>query len=104
MAKYSREKGRRGEMDIARKLGGKRIGVAFASTPVDVTTAFADYQVKNKAAGSGAILEALEAMNRQTESPGRNRYVVFKPRRGVWLIAETLEQHIADHGGKSDAK
>lgn len=98
MGKYSREKGRRGEQDIARKLHGKRVGVAFAGTPVDIETDFADYQVKNKAVGSGAILAALEAMDRQPAVASRNRYVVFKPRRGVWLIAETLEQHMADHG------
>lgn len=98
MGKYSRNKGVAGERNIAHRLGGKRVGVAFASTPVDVKTAFADYQVKNKAVGSGAILAALEAMERQSGDAGRNRYVVFKPRRGVWLIAETLEQHIDDHG------
>lgn len=62
MGKQSRDKGRRGEQEIARKLHGKRVGVAFAGTPVDVKTAFADYQVKNRPVGSGAILVALEAM------------------------------------------
>uniref|UniRef100_A0A6M3KHK1 Uncharacterized protein n=1 Tax=viral metagenome TaxID=1070528 RepID=A0A6M3KHK1_9ZZZZ len=104
MAKFSRDKGVRGERLIARKLHGKRIGVAFASTPVDVVTDFADYQVKNYPLSSGAILDALKAMARQPGSDGRSRFVVWKPRRGTWLIVETMEQHIDHHvGGVSDA-
>ena len=102
MGKFSREKGRRGELNIAHKLGGKRVGVAFASTPVDVVTDFADYQVKAYAVGSGTILECLEAMSRQPDAV-KPRFVVFKPKRGQWLVACTLEQHIELHGdGKRD--
>jgi hypothetical protein len=96
MGKYSRDKGKRGELDMAHKLGGKRVGVAYLKNPIDVQTQFACYQVKNKAVGSGAILEALDRLRRF--APESNLYVLFKPRRGEWLVAETLEQHQLHHG------
>lgn len=96
MGKYSRDKGKRGELDIGHRLGGRRIGHSFLETLVDVETKFACYQVKNKAVGSSAILEALEKLARVVS--GKNCYVIFKPKRGVWLVVESLKQHQADHG------
>lgn len=96
MGKYSRDKGKRGELDVVHKIGGKRVGISYLKNPVDVETKFACYQIKNKAVGSGAILEALEKMQRVVEK--KNIYVVFKPKRGIWLIAELLTQHVGDHG------
>ncbi len=97
MGKYSRDKGKRGELDVAHKLGGsaKRTGHSFQSAP-DVITKFAAYSIKNKTIGGGAILTELRKL--QTLEPDRNHYVVFKPARGAWVVAELIEQHVGDHG------
>jgi len=92
----SRRKGLRGEQDIRKRLGGKRVGVAYMQNPVDVETDFACYQVKNRPMGGAAILTALRGM--EAVAPGRNLYLTFKAGRGVWLVVETLEQHQAHHG------
>jgi len=92
----SREKGLRGEQDATRRLGGKRVGVSYLKNPVDVETEFAVYQIKNKTMGGGAILAAIKEMERV--APGRNMYLMFKAKRGEWLIVETLKQHQEHHG------
>ena len=93
----SRAKGKRGELDIVHKLGGsaKRTGHSFQPAP-DVVTKFAAYSVKNRAVSGGTVLSELRRL--QALEPGRNHYVVFKPKRGVWLVAELLTQHVDDHG------
>ena len=97
MGKFSRDKGKRGELSIMHKLGGsaKRTGHSFEAAP-DVTTNFAAYSIKNKTIGGGTILSELRKL--QALQPKRNHYVVFKPARGTWVVAETLEQHVGDHG------
>jgi len=97
MGKYSRDKGKRGELDVKNRLGGsaKRTGHSFQPT-ADVITNFAAYSIKNKTIGGGTILSELRKL--QGLEPGRNHYVVFKPVRGVWVVAELLEQHVGDHG------
>lgn len=97
MGKYSRDKGKRGELDVVHKLGGsaKRTGYAFQPAP-DVVTNFAAYSIKNRAIGGATILSELRKL--QALEPGRNHYVVFKPARGIWVVAELLTQHVADHG------
>ena len=97
MGKYSRDKGKRGELDVKNRLGGsaKRTGHSFQPT-ADVITSFAAYSVKNKTVGGGVILAELRKL--QELEPGRNHYVVFKPKRGVWVCAEMMEQHVGDHG------
>jgi len=94
----SRAKGKRGELDVKKRLGGsaKRIGHSYIATPVDVETDFAVYQVRNRTIGGGTILSELQKLEKQ--APSRNHYVVFKPARGVWLVAEFLTQHVGDHG------
>ncbi len=93
----SRAKGKRGELDVAHKLGSlaRRTGHAFVSAP-DVVTSFAAYSIKNKTIGGATILSELRKL--QELEPGRNHYVVFKPVRGVWVVAELLTQHVGDHG------
>jgi len=96
MGKYSRDKGKRGELDLVHKLGGsaRRVGHSYIATPVDVETNFAVYQVRNKTIGGSEIayeLGRLEALS------DKNAYVAFKV-KGKWFIAETLRQHIGDHG------
>jgi len=93
---HSRAKGLRGERDIRRRLGGKRVGVAYLKNPVDVETDFACYQVKNKSLGGTSIYDALKAM--EAVAPDKAKYVVFKPRRGKWICCEFLEQHQDHHG------
>ena len=97
MGKYSRDKGKRGELDVKNRLGGsaKRTGHSFQPA-ADVITDFAAYSIKNKTIGGGTILSELRKL--QGLEPGRNHYVVFKPARGVWVVAELLTQHVGDHG------
>jgi len=93
----SRAKGKRGELDVKGKLGSlaKRTGHSFQPAP-DITTPFAVYSVKNKTIGGSTILSELRKL--EGFEPGLNQYVVFKPARGIWLVAELLSQHIGDHG------
>lgn len=100
--KYSRNKGLRGEQEICKRLGLKRVGVAYAENPIDGENTFCQVQVKNKCLGGSAMLTCLEAMPKDR----RNQYVIFKARAGsgqrkaVWLVVETIEQHELDHIGK----
>ena len=93
----SRNKGKRGELDVKNKLGGsaKRTGHSFQPAP-DVVTNFAAYSIKNRTIGGTTVLFELRKL--QELEPGRNHYVVFKPERGVWVVAELLTQHVGDHG------
>jgi len=97
MGKYSRDKGKRGELDVMHKLGGsaKRTGYAFLPAP-DVCTKFGAYSIKNKTLGGGAILDEL--LKLQNQASHLHHFVVFKPKRGIWVIAELLTQHVDDHG------
>ena len=96
---HSRRKGVRGEQDIAKRLGGQRVGIAYLQSPVDVATSWCVVQVKNRTVGGAIIAEALKDM--EPVSPGLNRYVVFKVQRR-WYIAETLEQFIDDRIGQGE--
>lgn len=97
MGKYSRDKGKRGELDVLHRLGGsaKRTGHSFQPT-ADVITRFAAYSVKNRTIGGTTVLAELRKL--QALEPNRHHYVVFKPARGVWIAAELLTQHVDDHG------
>jgi len=97
MGKYSRDKGKRGELDLMHRLSGtaRRVGVSYIATPVDVETDFAVYQVKNHTIGGAVIADYLRRL--QALAPTKNQYVSFKV-DGKWYIAESLEQHKADHG------
>ena len=96
MGKYSRDKGKRGELDLMHKLGGsaKRVGLSYIATPVDVETDFAVYQVKNHTVGGALMADYLRRL--QALAPTKNQYVALK-HKGKWYIAETLEQHTGDH-------
>lgn len=93
----SRDKGKRGELDLKNRLGAtaKRTGHSYIATPVDVETDFAVYQVKNHTVGGALIADYLRKLN--VLAPQKNAYVAFKW-KGKWFIAETLSQHINDHG------
>ena len=93
----SRNKGKRGELDLVHKLGGsaKRTGHSYIATPIDVQTDFAVYQVRNKTIGGSEI--ALELGRLEVIAPTKNAYVAFKV-KGKWFIAESLRQHQGDHG------
>jgi len=96
MGKYSRDKGKRGELDIVHRIGGsaRRVGHSYVSSPVDVESDFAVYQVRNRAIGGSEIALELRKLEALTE---KNAYVAFKV-KGKWYIAESLGQHIDDHG------
>ena len=87
-------KGRRGELYVAKKVGGKRTGHAFVSAP-DITSKFAAYSVKFYQPTFPTILEELEKLSKL--APDKNHYVVFNI-GGNWLVIETLNQHRGDHG------
>jgi len=93
----SRRKGVRGELDVAHKLGGsaKRVGYAYVNSPADVESDFAVYQVKNKTIGGSQIAQLLQCLEAVANT--KNTYVVFKV-RGKWYLAESLRQHVGDHG------
>jgi len=91
----SHQKGKRGELDVAHRLGAKRTGHAFVKAP-DCMTQFGAYSVKNCSIGGATIADELAKL--KALAPEHHHFVVFKPRRGQWLIAETLEQHAGDHG------
>lgn len=94
----SRSKGKRGELDVSHKLvGARRTGHSYLKAPDVEVKDWAVFSVKNYAIGSSTILSELEKLERMSD-PKLNRYVVFKARRGVWLIAERLTQHVSDHG------
>lgn len=97
MGKYSRDKGKRGELDLVHKLGGsaRRTGHSFVRSTADVETDFAVYQVKNKTIGGSEIAFQLSILEATTSD--KNKYVAFKV-RGKFYIAETLKQHQGDHG------
>jgi len=98
----SRSKGKRGELDVAHRIpGAKRTGHSYFSAP-DLITKFAAYEVKNRTVGGATILEELERIEKLV--PNINHYVVFKAKRGAWLIAERLEQHVGDHGEAPEIK
>ena len=93
----SREKGKRGELNLVHKLGGsaRRTGHSYIATPVDVQTDFAVYQVRNKTIGGSEI--ALELGRLEVFASTKNAYVAFKV-KGKWYISESLRQHNDDHG------
>ena len=102
----SRAKGKRGELDVVNKLGGsaRRVGHSFVSSPTDVESDLAFYQVKNRTIGGTQIaflLGRLEAVTvEQAITSGlikKNSYVVFKV-KGKWYVAESMGQHVDDHG------
>lgn len=99
MGKYSRDKGKRGELDMARKLCGsaKRVGHSYIASPVDVESDFAVYQVRNRTIGGSEI--ALE-LGRLKAVTIKNAYVAFKV-KGKWYVAESMGQHVGDHGDMS---
>lgn len=95
----SRDKGKRGELDIVHRLGGsaRRMGHSYIATPVDVQTDLAVYQVRNKTIGGSEIASELGRL--RAVAPGLNQYVAFKV-KGKWYIAESLGQHEVDHGDR----
>lgn len=99
MGKFSRDKGKRGELDFVHRLGGtaQRKGHSYVPTLTDVETDFAHYQLKNTTIGGSTICDILKALEKVV-ADGKNKYVAFKPRPGVWVVCELLSQHIGDHG------
>ena len=97
MGKYSRDKGKRGELDAVHKLGGsaKRVGHSYIATPVDIETSWAVFQVRNRTIGGSEMASELGRL--RAVVPGRNCYVLFKV-RGKWYAVEMLEQLKGDHG------
>ena len=93
----SRDKGKRGELDVVHKLGGsaRRVGHSFVSSPADVESDFAWYQVRNKTIGGSEIAREMQRL--EALAGEKNAYVAFKV-KGKWYVAESLGQHVDDHG------
>ena len=101
--KFSQSKGKRGERLMVKKLGptAKRVGYSYLKTPVDLEIGtWAVAQVKNYTQGGAAILKALEDM--QKVAPQHHHFMIFKPARGKWVVAELLEQALGDHFGVAE--
>lgn len=98
MGRGSRMKGKRGELDVAARVGGTRVGYLHQAK-ADVVTKFAGYQVKNTKPTWPTIVAELKAL--KGEDPNRNNYLVAKVDR-KWYIIEELEQHAEDHGERPD--
>ena len=96
MGQYSRDKGKRGELDVKKRLGGtaRRVGHSYVASAVDVETDFAVYQVRNKTIGGSEIAYELARLKSLTT---KIAYVVFKV-KGKWFVAEAMDQHVGDHG------
>ena len=95
--KYSRDKGKRGELDLKGRLGGstKRVGHSFVASPADLVSDFAVYQVRNKTIGGSEI--AFELKRLEISNPEKAHYVAFKV-KGKWYLGESLSQHLKHHG------
>lgn len=91
IGKFSRDKGRRGELDLVHRIpGAKRVGWCGVKTMVDVSWPGGVAQVKNCNVGGSAIDNNLQLLAEEVE--GQQHYVIFKPKRGTWIIAQALEQ------------
>ena len=91
----SQRKGKRGELEIAHRLGIKRMGFSYVPTPVDDEGHFAIYQVKNYAPPIRILIEGLQALYQVATH--KNRYIALKFNH-KWYILETIDQHVGDHG------
>jgi len=93
----SRSKGKRGELEVAGLVHGKRTGYTGTDNP-DVTTDFARYSVKNEAVPISLVKALRELLKLQSQDGGRHHFVAVKVNHR-WLVIETMEQHIGDHVG-----
>lgn len=96
MGKFSRAKGSRGEREVTRLIpGAKRTGICGAKTFCDVTWPDGVAQVKNTSAiGGASITDNLEKL--EEEAPKKKHYVIFKSKRGQWIICERLSQWLEE--------
>jgi hypothetical protein len=91
--RFSREKGKRGEREIAHLIpGAKRTWQTVGSSKGIVDDAWpgAVCQTKNCDIGGTAIADNLGLL--QEAAPEAKHYVIYKPRRGTWIVCMTLDQ------------
>jgi len=95
----SRRKGKEGELDVVHKLrerfpDAQRVGLAFITSLVDVEWGEGQNkaQVKNKTLGGSAIANILEEIRKI--APESKGWVIYKAKRGQWIIAQSLEQYL----------
>lgn len=92
-----RDKGARGERDIVHLIpGAVREGKSFIKTLVDVSwNERKDVaQVKNYSVGGSTITRILEEL--QSIAPESKSHVIYKGKRGKWIICQTLEQYLGE--------
>ena len=93
--KQSRDKGYRGEREVAKLLPGfKRTGYAGVSNP-DVSSDWAIISVKNKAIPISLKKALQEIITLEAQEPKLNHYVAVKVNHR-WLIVQRLEQFRED--------
>ena len=93
MGLYSREKGKRGEREIVRLIpGAKRTWQTVGSSKGIVDDAWpgAVCQTKNCTIGGTVIADNLGLL--QEAAPDSKHYVIYKAKRGTWIICMTLDQ------------
>jgi Holliday junction resolvase len=95
--RYSRNKGTRAERELVRLLpDAERVGKAFVKSLIDITwNKGKDVgQVKNTSyIGGTAIAQILEELERV--APDSRKWVLIKPKRGSWVMCQTLKQYLA---------
>jgi len=94
----SRDKGARGEREVARLLPGfKRTGYAGVSNP-DLTSNWACMSIKTKAIPISLRKASQEIILLEAQEPELNHYVAVKVNHH-WFIIERIEQFREDRCG-----
>ena len=96
--RYSRNKGKRGELDLVHRIpGAKRVGISFKKSIVDIEWPRGVAQVKNHSRiGGTTIAELLDELSRVSD---KRVYVIFKGKRGRWIVCQTLDQFLGGGDG-----
>lgn len=88
----SRRKGRDGELEVVHLIpGAKRVGYSFIKTIIDIDWPDGVAQVKNLSIGGTAMADILADIAKSSPKKG---YVIFKAKRGTWLICQSLKQFL----------
>jgi hypothetical protein len=92
MGKFSRDKGKRGELEAMHYLGGdfKRTGYAGTDNP-DLSSSWALISVKNLASPLSLNRCLDELAKLETQDTTKEHFVMIKVNH-VWLIVQTAEQ------------
>ena len=93
MSKFSRDKGKRGELQVRALLGSgfKRTGYAGTDNP-DLTSDWSIVSVKDTAVPISLHKALRELIKLEAQEPKKNHYVAVKVALGSYLVIERIEQ------------